>query len=358
MPVFRSTSVFEVAKGVKAFLSLETGLTRGRVPKLGDPERLQVQLKQTQGQLEHTRQRLRKRLREKDRRLAQLERRSNTAKGSGINPENIVWIFGTARTGSTWLGSMLSEIEGHALWDEPRVGELFGVFLTERENYLRENNKEFILTKNPHQSAWLESVRSLVLEGAKARFPEAEHVTIKEPNGSTGAPFLMEVMPESRMILLVRDPRDIVASILDGVKEGGWLTKAKDLGGHWKQDAGGLDAYAERRSNAILRDISSAKRAYETHKGYKTLVRYEDLSADTLGVMQRVCSSLGLVVDGAHLARAVEKFSWESIPAESKGVGKRHRKATPGGWKEDLTSEQIELVERITAPLLEEFYES
>ena len=38
-----------------------------------------------------------------------------------------------------------------------------------------------------------------------------------------GAPLLMEALPESRMILLVRDPRDVAASTLDAAKEGGWL---------------------------------------------------------------------------------------------------------------------------------------
>ena len=57
-----------------------------------------------------------------------------------------------------------------------------------------------------------------------------------------------------------------------------------------------------------------------------------------------------------ELARAVEKHSWENIPEEKKGEGKFYRKATPGGWQEDLTPEQAQIVERITAPLLNEFY--
>src|SRR3712207_7418913 len=42
------------------------------------------------------------------------------------NPENIVWIFGSGRSGSTWLSSMMGDIEGHTLWGEPWVGALFG----------------------------------------------------------------------------------------------------------------------------------------------------------------------------------------------------------------------------------------
>jgi hypothetical protein len=61
-------------------------------------------------------------------------------------------------------------------------------------------------------------------------------------------------------------------------------------------------------------------------------------------------------VNEGELVRAVEKHSWENIPAKKKGGGKFYRKATPGGWQEDLTPRQIEQVERITAPLLEEYY--
>ena len=52
----------------------------------------------------------------------------------------------------------------------------------------------------------------------------------------------------------------------------------------------------------------------------------------------------------------VERHRFEAIPDEKRGPGKFYRKATPGGWQEDLTPRQIKQVERITAPLLEEYY--
>jgi hypothetical protein len=61
------------------------------------------------------------------------------------------------------------------------------------------------------------------------------------------------------------------------------------------------------------------------------------------------------VKEGA-LTRAVEKHSWENVPEKEKGEGKFYRKASPGGWRKDLTLEQAKVVERITAPLLQEFY--
>jgi hypothetical protein len=72
--------------------------------------------------------------------------------------------------------------------------------------------------------------------------------------------------------------------------------------------------------------------------------------------MKRVYSVLEIPVEEEALARAVEKHSWENVPAKEKGEGKFYRKASPGGWRGDLTPEQAKTVERITAPLLEEFY--
>jgi hypothetical protein len=62
--------------------------------------------------------RLRERLEERDRELAALRAemlRRNAGEEAGIRPENIVWVFGAGRTGSTWLTSMMSDLEGHTL---------------------------------------------------------------------------------------------------------------------------------------------------------------------------------------------------------------------------------------------------
>jgi hypothetical protein len=48
--------------------------------------------------------------------------------GSGLDPANMVWIFCTSRRGSTWLRSMMAEIEGHKVWEELSVGRIFGNF--------------------------------------------------------------------------------------------------------------------------------------------------------------------------------------------------------------------------------------
>jgi hypothetical protein len=72
--------------------------------------------------------------------------------------------------------------------------------------------------------------------------------------------------------------------------------------------------------------------------------------------MRRLYSSLGIEVGEKELERAVERHAWEAIPEDMKGQGKFYRKASPGGWREDLTPRQAKIVEDITAPVMGEFY--
>jgi hypothetical protein len=278
--------------------------------------------------------------------------------GESIDPGRMVWIFGSGRSGSTWLRSMMGELEGAGVWEEPMVGRLFGEFYARApKDNLR--SADFVMG-DPIRKGWISSIRNFVLDGARysnPRLGSGKYLVIKEPNGSVGAPLLMEALPESRMILLVRDPRDVVASVLDAATEGGWLYESREgkINATRKIDRR-PNAFVRERANVYRRGVESAWRAYEAHGGPKVLVRYEDLRADTLDEMGRIYSTLGIPVEDGELRRAVEKHSWENVPAREKGRGKFYRRGTSGGWKEDLSPRQVEVIERATAPLLEKFY--
>jgi hypothetical protein len=275
----------------------------------------------------------------------------------GVRPENIVWIFGTGRSGSTWLGSMMGGLEGCAMWNEPLVGNLFGNFHYFRVGG-RKSGGQYILGE-PYKETWLGPMRDLVLGGAAARFPEViggGYLIIKEPNGSIGSPLLMEALPESRMIFLIRDPRDVVASSMDARSEGSWLSERREAQRRTSKADRNPNVYVRMRANSYVQQIEKTGQAYRAHGGRKVMVRYEDLRADTLGTMRRIYSGLEITVHEADLARSVEEHSWENVPEEEKGEGKFHRKAKPGGWREDLTPEQAEIVEGMAGSLLRELY--
>ena len=289
--------------------------------------------------------------------IAELRVRESGSRGGGVNPENMIWIFGSGRSGSTWLRGMMEELSNHRVWEEPMVGRLFGDFYARvpKENL---RSADFIMGA-PIRKGWIRSIRSFVLDGALYSNPglkAGDYLVIKEPNGSIGAPLLMEALPESRMIFLVRDPRDVVASVLDAAREGGWLYESRNGARRRRTPDRKPKAFVGARARVYRRGVGNAKEAYDAHKGPKVLIKYEDLVTDTLGTMRRIYAALGIGVDLDELIRAVNKHSWENIPVEEKGKGKVYRKAKPGGWKEDLTPEQVKTVERVTARLLEEFY--
>jgi len=332
MPVFKQ-HISVAARGIRAFLNLEAGVTRV-VPEA----------QQAQGQPVSE--------------DGELARSPAKPTAGGVRPENIVWIFGSGRSGSTWLSSMMGDMSRQTLWGEPWVGTLFGNFYYSQGEGRRQS-PQFILGR--HRESWLGSIRNFVLDAAAAAFPnlkEDDYLIIKEPNGSIGAPLLMEAMPESRMILLVRDPRDVVASSLDARREGGWnyQRNIKRYRDGKEPPKRGSVTFAEGRAKNYLKGMGNAKAAYDAHEGPKVLARYEELRTDTLGEMKRIYSTLGVSVDEEELERVVEKHSWENIPEEEKGEGKFYRKGKPGGWREDLTPEQAEAIEKVTAPLLKELY--
>ena len=363
MPVFNSRTAFEIARGVKAFLNVQAGVVRGPVPAedpgTDAPKPVAAPAGTGPGAKELAQ--VRRRLEEKELEVAQLEARlaSSRPDTGGARSENVVWIFCSNRSGSTWLNTMMGEIEGYETWNEPLVGKLFGdLYYQGAEGH---KDRESYILGTPHKASWLNAIQDFVLNEVKARYPkvaEGGYVVIKEPNGSIGAPLLSEAMPASRVIYLARDPRDAVASGLDAGRQGSWQYKtAADRG--WKRDALAdtqPDVWVRRRAQNHLRHAGKAKEAYDGHKGPKVMVRYEELRADTLGTMRRIYSELGIPAAEEDLSRAVDKHDWENIPEEKKGQGKFYRKATPGGWREDLTPEQAEIIESVTAPLLKELY--
>jgi hypothetical protein len=380
MPVVKSYSVLEFGRKVRLFLHVEGGLTGARVevdqlkhnfetkaaqmrsavmtPRIKrGVQALRVKLARRVQGIEPTQQRRTGGNQILDEQRAKPAESDNKADPGGIKPENIIWILGSGRTGSTWLGRMMGDLEDHALWHEPYVGEVFGTAYYIRAWDQQRERKEYILSRH-YKHVWLKSIRTLVLDGAKARYPEAEgYLVIKEPHGSIAAPLLMEAFPESRMIFLVRDPRDVVSSLLDAHRKGSWTRR---LTGRTEETLADKnpDAFVQSAAKRYLRDVEKVKQAYDAFDGHKVVVKYEALRTDTVEELRRIYRKLDIPVSAELLQRVVDKHDWDNIPDKRKGAGKSHRKASPGSWSEDLTPEQAASIEQITVPILDEFYAS
>lgn len=259
----------------------------------------------------------------------------------------LVWIFGVGRSGSTWLARLLGANERTEVWFEPMIGLVFGRVLV-GEPFVA--SPAFVLGGAPEHR--LPPVRAFVSAAVAARHPHlgaGDTLVLKEQNASIGAPILSEAFPESRYVLLVRDPRDVLASVKDTLTAPrSWAAEmlASPLPPF---DAAGIaDGYQVAMGAAIA--------AFDGHAGPKAIVRYEDLLADTSGTLVRLASAVDWRYDETRALAAAAALAWDAIPEDQKGKGKFFREATPGAWRAELSEAEVEIVEHRDAGVLARFY--
>jgi hypothetical protein len=96
--------------------------------------------------------------------------------------DRLVWIFGTGRSGSTWLAAMMGDMAGGRLWNEPLVGKLFGDFHSDaRPKSLQ--SKNFVMA-DAHSQAWLEGI----LGSSPRKVSSNSHQTFKTEQPTEGMP--------------------------------------------------------------------------------------------------------------------------------------------------------------------------
>jgi hypothetical protein len=168
----------DVAGNVRAYLRFAVGIVRGEVPCPAEVHGRPLDL-------------LHEQIASRDREISRLRARLAAVDSDdtigGIPPEHLIWVFGVARTGSSWLGAMMGDLDDHAIWYEPYVGDVFGYAYYMRAGDQQRGREDYILG-DPYRGAWIRSLRTFVLEGAHARFPELgenSFLVVKEPNGSS-----------------------------------------------------------------------------------------------------------------------------------------------------------------------------
>jgi hypothetical protein len=211
-----------------------------------------------------------------------------------------------------------------------------------------------------YEETWRPEVRAMALarfrdqaeRAARAHGLDDPLVLIKEPNGSHGAELLMSLFPRSRLIFLMRDGRDIVDSMLDASRRGGWLGGA---GGFDRDDEEARLRFVRKHAVLWVNAMNAVGNAFDRHPPeLRTVVRYEDLRRDPFGTLRPLTEWLGLDRTDRELRAAIESNSFEAIPRGSRGEGQSRRAATPGLWRESLGPADQRVLEEIAGPKLRE----
>ncbi|HKH65077.1 MAG TPA: sulfotransferase [Solirubrobacterales bacterium] len=282
-----------------------------------------------------------------------------------MQENRLAWIFGSSRSGSTWLLKMLSDLEGVVPIDDPHLGHHLGVWRPIPLAWAASENPPELSTllelkaEEPgyffaerYRAAWEGPLRQLIearFEAqAEGREPDGAYV-VKEP-GSHVAPFLAELFPRSKVIFLLRDGRDVVDSWLDAYSDGSWAIP------------GGAFPVSKEGRIPLIRWLSEvwAFRSREVRKAYEARapedriqIRYEDLRSDTETWVTRICEMVG--ADPVRVPEIVEAHRFEKQPSAARGRRRFIRRARPGGWRESMSRPEQKAMHQVMGKTLAEF---
>ncbi len=277
----------------------------------------------------------------------------------------IVWLLGSPRSGSTWLLQLLARLTGGAQVGEPligahlglSVGGLLGVPVSEDPLLIDAmTHRSSYFFADDAAEAWQAPLRALLVDRFRleARRHEAasgrpaDPIIVKEPWGSVGAPVLLRTLPRSRLLLLIRDGRDVVDSLLDGEADG-WITRA--LGARI-DGAPTRERAVEHHARMWVRSIEAVHRAFGLHPpSLRLLVKYESLNAE----LRRIVHWLGRDDLLDQVAQVVDDTRFSNYPDSAKGTGKFLRAASPGLWRERFSPDERTRLEEIMRPTLKKF---
>jgi len=267
---------------------------------------------------------------------------------------------------------MLSELTRVLPIDDPHLGHHLGVWrpiplawatakdppkLGTLADYKRE--KRDYLFSDRYRNVWVPQLRGLISARFEAQAGEqaAERggvdepvVVVKEP-GSHAADTIMDLFPESSLIFLLRDGRDVVDSWLDAYRDGTWATDE----GAYPVDEAGRTALIRWQASVWLHRTEVVQETFaRTDPERRVLIRYEELRADPVEALDRICSALDLEAESPELERIAAENAFARVPKARKGNGREIRRARPGGWASHMSREEILAMHEILSEKLDE----
>ncbi|HVZ52479.1 MAG TPA: sulfotransferase domain-containing protein [Pseudolabrys sp.] len=180
---------------------------------------------------------------------------------------------------------------------------------------------------------------------------------------SKGEPLLAGRRGADGAILIVRDPRDVAPSFAN--HNGGSIDEAIQF---MNSPEAAFCAKPGRQHNQLRQQLPGWSGYTATWLEQKDipihLVRYEDMQADTAGVLARALAFAGRPASDEEIRRAVAFADFARLQEQEKAKGFREapygrgremsffRRGQSGAWRDELTMEQVLLLENEHAPMM------
>jgi Sulfotransferase family len=290
--------------------------------------------------------------------------------GAPTVESRIVWLFGSPRSGSTWMFQILGAHPSIARINEPMIGYHLSPFLANDLGYRAEDLDLDTFTHRramqdepdrffaePFSGVWVPGLRRLLNDRFGAHLariaegpPDDKILLVKEPNGSQSADIIMRAQPRARLLFLLRDGRDVVDSALASNLVGSWGPRTVPHM-HGVDDEERLD-FVTRFAYQWLWQTEVVQIAFADHQGPKHMVRYEDLLQEPQRHVGELFEWLDLSLEKDEVAALVERFAFDRV--RRRGPRRFHRSAMPGAWRENLRPEEQAAMEEVLGPKLRE----
>ena len=280
-----------------------------------------------------------------------------TEQQESILEENLVWILGSPRSGTSWFALELLSHKTITI-DHPHITEHLGTpnigildLTMSRWNDRCKYNSGYFFS-HQFKNTWLYYLRKLFLNRFYAQAKSfSQKIILKEPSVVSGADIITECLPKSKIIFLARDGRDVIDSILDARQKDGFMTIEGNIPPVSQEKR---SQFIETRAKLWVSLIENLLKTYENHpENLRMKIRYEDLLKNTHDILKQSYEFIGTEITPKELSDLVLKFSFEHIPSEKKGAGKFARTASPGGWIKNFTENEKKIMNEIMSNTLQ-----
>jgi Sulfotransferase family len=328
---------------------------------------------------------------------------------SAANISQVIFVIGFPRSGTTWFSNLINSHPDTAYRHEAfgRHYRAFGRELFHKLKFGRGLSDEdhasvmrillrahvdtdrppfFRKRFRPHTSARIQKLAWLAARAAPPLAPlygwwftPAGHrsvaLVVKETRSSVNLDSIIKGVRADKLIVLARHPYAVIGSHLDGVRRGTLAASTPEFRREWLAYNADTPYVRERGFSASsLSDLQEAEflaiwwrvqnesyLAFQEQHPCSRLVVYETYLQDVSGNTERLLEFLGLAAD-----EQVHAFITASGSSEMGSMGLlekdgsseyysvyRGKSFDPNRWRRILTFEQLELIDRHTAPLVQ-----
>jgi len=252
----------------------------------------------------------------------------------------ITWVF--TSIGTNKLANLLFSNYANIL-DEPYLGQHLGIITDRRgdeivTNFEIHHDREDYLFSEKYKMIWSYYLRKLILARLYSQFGNSQKPIIINdlPIANFASNVIAEVTPNSKVLIFVRDGRDVVnhkaASLIP-------LGKGLQMGLSFFSQDNRIE-FLKMESRKWAKMVSILLDIKNTHdESFVKVIRYEDLLVDPLKELKKIFQFIGIQTDENAIIKLASKTQ-KSFEATTKKLKLLF-------WKKDLSNEEQTVIEQI-----------